>query len=201
MSFTMSLMLLLAYPVLVHLAVMLERPILGWCALLCLYAGIFLQALRRRVWSVWLGLLLFAFATFALSRIGGGIYALYVPALALPALALTTFATSLRSGRTPLVTGIAQMERGELPPPLLRYTRQVTWLWTLSLAGLLLTTITLMLFGSDEAWSLFTNLLSYLLIGGLFAGEYIYRRLRFREYEHTGFFAHLRLIVRSRMRQ
>lgn len=201
MPFMLSTMLLLAYPALVHLAVMLERPVVGWCALLCLYLGLFLQPLRRGVRGVWLGLLLFASTTFALSRVGGGIYALYVPALALPALAFATFASSLRAGRTPLVTGIAQMERGELPPPLLRYTRQVTWLWALSLAGLLLTTTALMLFGSDEAWSLFTNLLSYLLIGGLFSGEYVYRRLRFREYEHTGFVAHLRLIARSRMRQ
>lgn len=197
----MPLALFAAYPLLVHLSIMLAQPLLGWVALQCLYCGVFLGPLRAGRAGAWIGLLAFGAATLVLSRIGGGLYALYVPALALPGLAFAAFAGSLRPGQTALVSRIAQLERGELPPPLQRYTRRITWLWALCLAALWLTTAALTLFGSEQAWSLFTNVLSYALIGSLFLGEYVYRRWRFREYDHPGFFGHLRLVIRSQMRR
>ena len=93
---------------------------------------------------------------------------------------LTIFAGSLRPGHTPAVTLVARAARGPLPPELLRYTRGVTWLWAGFSALQLLLSPLLLVLGTTRAWSLFVNVLELPLMLLLFAGEYAYRRYRFR---------------------
>ena len=56
-----------------------------------------------------------------------------------------------------------------------RYMRGVTWLWFGFFLGNALFTGYLAWFGSVQAWAYHTGFVSYLLIGGLLAGEYGYR--------------------------
>jgi uncharacterized membrane protein len=196
----MRLALLLSYPLLVHLSVAWSSPSLQWAAMQCLFAGLFLNPLRNGAVRAWLALAAFAGGTLLLTHIGGGLYALYAPPLVMPSLVLSAFATSLLPGHVPLVTRMAEEVRGSLSADLRQYTRSVTWLWTMLLAAIVALTCYLMLFGPVRAWSVFTNFAVYGLLGGVFVGEYVYRRLRFRNIGHAGFVAHLRQVATTRIR-
>ena len=54
---------------------------------------------------------------------------------------------------------------------------------------------------SKELWSLFTNLLNYLVVGTLFGGEYLYRRYRFRDHDHPSFPEYLRIVIQTDIRK
>ena len=196
----MRVALLVAYPILVHLSILIGSAWLQWLAMQCMFAGLFLTQLNERRWSAWASLGLFALATGLLARFGGGLYPLFVPPLVIPALVLSAFASSLLPGQKPLVTRIAESTHGTLPDYLLRYTRTVTWVWTIFMTCLLLAIIYLMIFGPLRAWSALANFGGYLLIGILFVGEYVYRRLRFRDFNHLSFIASMRRAVTTRIR-
>ena len=46
------------------------------------------------------------------------------------ALLCSAFGRTLQAGRTPIVTGLAQLVHRTLSPALVRYTKAVTWAWT-----------------------------------------------------------------------
>ena len=56
--------------------------------------------------------------------------------LALHAALGALFARTLRPGHEPLVTRLARAVHGELPAPIMRYTRAVTFAWTLFFAAM-----------------------------------------------------------------
>ncbi|MGQ0618692.1 MAG: hypothetical protein ACT4QA_02060 [Panacagrimonas sp.] len=190
--------LIISYPILVHVAILWQLPLLQWLSLVVLcalpqYAA--LKALRPRNWLLLIAL---AAALYGLTTLGGGIYALYLPPIVWPAMLLIAFGGSLRRGQDPLIERIAARSRGHaLPPDLRRYARQTTVMWTLIFVLQLLVAAGLSLFGSPEAWSWFTNILSYALLGLVFLLEYLYRRWRFRGYEHAGFVAYVRSLFRT----
>lgn len=188
---------ILAYPVLVHLSILLDQPILAGFALLALFASFIFKSLAaRRPWA-WASLALAATASAVLVRQDAALYVLYLPPIVLPLALLAWWAPTLRPGRTPFVTHIATSIRGPLPPYYAAYTRGVTWLWVCTFAGLALAAIGFALWAGPEAWSLLTNFLNPLLLGLVFAGEYVYRRLRFRHLEHPGFIEFIRLAVKA----
>lgn len=116
--------------------------------------------------------------------------------LALPVLVnmilLLHFAGSL-VGPVPVVERLARLEQPELSPSEVRYCRSVTWLWVAFflvnglVAGVLAVT------GPLSLWAVYTGLVSYLLIGVVFTGEFVVRRVRFR---HFGNGFHDRLLKR-----
>lgn len=191
----MPIVLVIAYPLLVHAAVISGWPALETMALCCLYGALFYAALRRGRSAAWLGLVGVAALSGGLSAIGGGAYALYVPALLIPAMSAAMFGLSLRGGATPLISHYARLGRGELPAHIDRYTRQVTWAWTLLLSLITAVTLTLALSGERAIWSVFSNFVSYLLLGALMVGEFVYRRWRFPDEPRSGFVEQLRLIA------
>lgn len=82
------------------------------------------------------------------------------------------FARSLRAGQVPMVSRFAAVVHGSLSPALARYTRQVTWAWTLYFA--VMTTLSLLLFwlAPVAVWSVLANLLNLPLLVLMFAAEY-----------------------------
>jgi len=188
----------IAYLIVVHLAVLRQQPALLCLALVLLCAVPLYSGLRAGRVAAWLLLLLAALASFALTSLGAAIYALFVPPIALPAMLLTVFAGSLRAGRVPIVTRIAEASSGPLDPARTAYCRRVTWLWVFVLAIQIITAFVLALTGPLWLWSAVTNFGNYLLTGLLFVGEYAYRRIRFRGYVHQSFAEHLRSLARTR---
>lgn len=196
----MKLALLLAYPLLVHLAVVWDAPHLEWLALVVLCAIPQYPGLRAGRPANWLLLSALAGLLYVLAGIGGGIYALFLPPVVIPAMVLALFAGSLRAEQVPLVTRVAQAVEGPLEPEMRVYTRHVTVLWTLVLAALTAAEAGLAAFAPLPVWSLFSNFVNYVLVGLVFVLEYLYRRLRFPDHNHLGFIDYMRRVVSANYR-
>jgi len=157
-------------------------------------------ALARGQVRNWLLLALLAGLLYLLTQAGGGLYALWIPPIVLPAMVAALFIGSLRHGQTPLVTRMATLERGTLEPELVPYTRHVTLAWAWLLSAMTVAAVLLALFASPWLWSLFTNFACYALMGLMFAGEYLWRRVKFRHLPHAGFGAFVRFLVQTNPR-
>jgi uncharacterized membrane protein len=94
---------------------------------------------------------------------------------------LGTFGWSLRVG-PPLVERFARLVDPDLPDFCLPYCRKVTITWCAFLAANSVCVMLLALAAPFEWWALYTGLVFYLLLGALFAGEFILRKLWFRFY-------------------
>lgn len=94
---------------------------------------------------------------------------------------LASFGLSLRSDR-PLVERFARLQVPDLPDDERAYCRSVTIVWCLFFVANGGICLALALRGDLTAWTLYTGFVSYLLIGLLFAVEYVYRHARFRRY-------------------
>ncbi|MGE0790144.1 MAG: hypothetical protein AB7S26_31005 [Sandaracinaceae bacterium] len=94
---------------------------------------------------------------------------------------LATFGLSLRG--TPIIERFARMqEKGELSEDKRRHCRQVTWAWALFFA-LNASVAAMLAWISDPFWwAAYNGGIAYGLMGLMFAGEYILRKARFREY-------------------
>lgn len=97
------------------------------------------------------------------------------------------FGRTLLPGRgEDLVTALARhLEKGPLSPEMAAYTRGVTRLWCLYFAVQIVGSAVLFLFAPRTVWSLFVNVLDLPLALLMFAGEYTYRRHRFRHHAHV----------------
>ena len=85
------------------------------------------------------------------------------------------FGASLR--RPPsLVERMAELGGETLSPAIRLYCRRVTMVWALWLTINTFIAAALAVFGSLEAWALWTGLLSYLVMGLIFAAEFTLRR-------------------------
>jgi uncharacterized membrane protein len=94
------------------------------------------------------------------------------------------FGATLARGREPLISRFARTERGTLEADLARYTRRLTWVWTLFFVAMAFTSMVLALRSAvASAW--FTLVGNWICVALLFVGEYAYRRLRFRHYVHV----------------
>jgi len=192
--------LAIAYPLLAHAAIWLEEPRLQWLSLSVLAAIALFEPLRQlRLWA-WLTFVGIAGGLYALTMAGGGIFALYLAPILLPASLCAVFARSLRDGDKPLITRFAAVARPSMPDDLSLYTDRLTMVWTVLLAGLTVSALLAALFASPRLWSLLTNFVHYLVLGAFFAGEYLWRRLKFRHLEHPGFIAYVRMLFSMRMR-
>ena len=89
------------------------------------------------------------------------------------ALALAAFSVSLL--RTPLVESIARRMGENLDERGVAYCRTVTEVWTVFLSAHLAVTVATV-FASQEIWVLYNGCIAYVLMGALFAGEWIVRR-------------------------
>ncbi len=182
---------LLAYLVLTHSAVLTGVGLLAQGAWLCL-CGLAVVAVPGS-WGLAAGALLAAALLIADAET-----LLKLPPVVLDLAVATWFGMSLAPGEEPLVSWFARLVRGvELPPDLARYTRNSTIVWTVFLAGMAVVAAALALFATPQAWSLFANGISYLLLGGLFVGEFFYRRLRYPHHEHARLVEVIRKIVRA----
>jgi uncharacterized membrane protein len=90
------------------------------------------------------------------------------------AVLLVLFATSLRHPPS-AIERLARLREPQLPPEAVAYTRRVTQVWcgffVLNGGIALLTAVC----GSDATWALYNGLIAYLLMGALFAGEWLVR--------------------------
>jgi uncharacterized membrane protein len=84
------------------------------------------------------------------------------------------FAITLRHPPS-LIERIARLREPALPPEGVRYTRRVTQVWAGFLAANAGVSAALAAGGTLAQWTLWNGLLAYLLMGALFAGEWLVR--------------------------
>ncbi|GAC1029989.1 membrane protein [Pseudomonas sp. No.21] len=88
---------------------------------------------------------------------------------------LGLFGASLFHG-TPLVERLARLREPELPEVAVRYTRRVTAVWAGFFLANGLVAAGLTLWAPLSWWTLYTGFIAYLLMGLLFAGEWLVRQ-------------------------
>jgi uncharacterized membrane protein len=94
------------------------------------------------------------------------------------------FGGTLRRDRLSLIGQFAQRIH-PLSPAMRAYTWRVTWVWTVYFALLVLASIVVYATMSFAVWSVLANLLTPLMVGVLFVGEYLLRYRLHPEFERT----------------
>jgi len=186
-----------ASSVLIHVAVMSRAPLVEWLALCSLVFVPFSIGLVELRWRAWLGFVAAGAAMGWLVTTVGGRPLLYAPSVLIPAALCWFFGRTLVAGRQPLVATVALAARPDTPDYLLRYSRRLTRLWTGIFASMCAWDLALALLAPHAAWSAMANGGNYLVIGLAVGGEYLFRRLRFREYDHPGFAEYVKIVVRA----
>ncbi|HMG22640.1 MAG TPA: hypothetical protein VK607_15005 [Kofleriaceae bacterium] len=104
--------------------------------------------------------------------------------LVLPSATQATFGLAfLRSlSGTPLIEHFARMVKPELGPAQLAHCRRWTLIWGIYLLVLAAIGLGLARWATLSVWTAYVGVLSYVLIGALFAVEYVIRKIRFRDY-------------------
>ncbi len=64
------------------------------------------------------------------------------------------------------------------------HLKKTTYVWVIFFVLNALITELIIMMGKLDWWALYAGFISYLIMGGLFATEYIIRRIRFREYQN-----------------
>lgn len=210
----LPLLLALAFPVLAHAAAATGSQRLAALAVGCLMI-VACWPWRARPWLFAAALLAGAGVLAALLAVDRADLLLLFPPVLLTLAVGMVFARSLAAGRSPLVERVVRaLDPEALADPQVRiYARHVTQLWTLFLFGLALANALLALIAvpggllhalgrvpplqvSQGQWSLFANVLNYVLIGAGFLAEYAYRRWRFPLREHRDLGDFLRRVAR-----
>ena len=96
------------------------------------------------------------------------------------------FGRTLLPGQEPLVTRFARHAHVSLSPRVMRYTRGVTWAWTLFFAAMALASLVLFVVVPPRVWALFAEGLTPLLVLALFVAEYLVRLRALAAHERVG---------------
>lgn len=97
---------------------------------------------------------------------------------------LITFGRSLLAGREPLCTQFATIMQGPLTPKQQYYTFQVTRIWTLFFALMVITSTMLFFLAPLAVWSFFANFFTLPLVALIFIIEYWVRKRVFPDMPH-----------------
>lgn len=210
----LPLVLGLAYPVLAHVAILSGRPGLVLASIALLGVLLLLEPLRRgRAWA-WLVLLAGAAGLWQLDDPRFATLPLFAPPVLITAGVAWLFGRSLARDATPLIERIARAMTGaELDDERRRYARQVTLAWAALTGALAVVNLVLALLAEPQGlllaagvrphvtvplatWSLFANLVNYLVLGAMFVVEFAWRRHRFPDEPHGRFVDFVRGIAR-----
>ena len=96
--------------------------------------------------------------------------------VAVNALMLAVFGGSLFTKQT-VIERLARLQHPDLPPEGVRHTRRVTQIWCAFFVFNGVTAAILAGLQYYDWWAAYTGIVSYVLMGILFAGEWIYRKL------------------------
>ncbi len=162
------------YPFVVYYGIRYFEP---WiiAVLLCILLGLrFLLAGGSRTgsWGKWLLLVGAAYCCFAVWR--NELDALRLYPVVVNTAMLVLFLWSLYSPPS-LIEQLARLQHPDLPPEGVVYTRRVTQVWCLFFVVNGSIALATALWGNFETWSVYNGFVAYMLMGVLFAGEYIVR--------------------------
>jgi len=201
-----------AYPLLAHLAIVTASPRLTVVSVAVLALAVLLPGLISGRPAAWIGALLAACAIVLLARQDAAGLVLFLPPVLINFFVAWLFGHTLAPGDRPLIERLVRLLHppGEvLDPEIVRYARTLTATWAVLLGGLGLLNLLLALLASPgglletagavppvvvpiETWSLFANLLNYLVVAAFFVAEWFYRRHRFPQQQYRNLLDFLR---------
>ncbi len=123
-------------------------------------------------------------------------YIIYVTSVSVPLFLFLIFGNSLTKNSDPLVTAIGEAVRGPLSCEMRKYTKGVTWVWTLIFLVMTLMGVCFLIRGDINLWSLTTNFINPSCVVIFFISEFFYRVWKFPDHDHPSFLDYL-LIVRD----
>jgi uncharacterized membrane protein len=174
----------IAYPALIYLAVSVAQPrTVAAVALLLIAARLAFTSpgeLVGYVRALGLPVLAVALILAAAAVWNSPTSLLLTPALVSVAL-LAVFTRSLAKGQ-PMAEKFARLQIDDPTDAEIRYCRRVTIVWCAFFLANGLAAAWLAVAGNLETWALYTGFFSYVLVGILFASEFTYRHWRFRRY-------------------
>lgn len=144
-------------------------PIAILMAAVWLIRSCFAKTLYQRLVSFTIALI------FVLLAVIGSASAMYWYPVMVSMLMLFIFAGSLFS-RQSVIERLARLHNKDLPLSGIRYTRHVTEIWCGFFILNILITTALILSECWQAWTIYTGIVAYILMGVLFAGEFLYRQ-------------------------
>ena len=188
-----------AYPLLAHLSSVLGSRALTLASVAVLCAAVLGKPLPEGRRAAWIALPLAALGVVALARLDAVALLLFLPPVLLNAYLAWLFGHTLAGDGTPLIERLVRLLQPPgvpFEPGVIGYTRTLTALWTGVFVVLGTTNLVLASLATPrgliesaglpapvtvplEAWSLFANVLNYLIVAGLFLAEFAYRRRRF----------------------
>lgn len=174
--------LFVAYPVVVWLGLRSESPRLVAAVLLCVLAPIAAVRLRRSNRAALRGVAFVPVVTVVVLLLTALLNAaellLAVP-VAINAVFLLLFATSLRRGSMPMIERFARLQEEHLSPAQQAWCRLWTRIWSVFFVANGGTALALALWAPLDWWATYNGLVAYVLMGVLFAVEWTVRRRRF----------------------
>jgi uncharacterized membrane protein len=201
-----------SYPVFAHVAVLSGRPALiaasiGLLAVLVLFPG--LRNGRPLAWAL---LVSAALGLYQVAKSGQTLLLLFLPPILLNGFMAWVFGNTLLDGRTPLIERAIILLHGsskDVTSEMASYARHLTLIWamlfvvlaTINLALAAVATPGGMLLSAGlnprvtvplGTWSLFANVLNYVIVGTLFAVEYKVRQRRFPQQSYGSFLNFIR---------
>jgi len=197
-----------SYPVMAHMAAITGRQDLVAASIGLLVALVLLPGLRRGSMLAWVVLPVAALALLAAVQSGRGMALLFIPPVLINGFMAWVFGRTLAPGSTPLIERIVHAMHGPgagtVTAAMLVYARHVTVFWAgllsaLTIVNLLLAALAspgglLLIAGLDPVvtvplavWSLFANVLNYVIVAAAFVVEYAARRRRFPQQPYSGF--------------
>jgi uncharacterized membrane protein/3-hydroxymyristoyl/3-hydroxydecanoyl-(acyl carrier protein) dehydratase len=174
----------IGYPVLIYFALIAMEPrqialvLLGLLGLrLAVTARAKLASYTR---TFWLPVVMVALVAVATATWNDSLSLLLAPTL-INLVLLVVFGLSLLREES-MVERFARLQVDHLSPEEIHYCRTVTVVWCGFFAANGALALALALMGDVETWTIYTGIIAYLLMGGLFALEFTYRHWRFRRY-------------------
>lgn len=171
-----------AYPLVAHLAVARSSARLTIAAVALLVLSALLRSLTQGRLAAWLAVPPVIGGCWWLVHSSMQVLPLYLPPVLIPAFLAWIFGQTLLPGRTPLIERLVHLLHGPGTVPedaALVYARHLTLAWTVLFIGLAATSLLLAVFAEPQQWSLFANLIAYVIVLVFFIAEYAYRRRRF----------------------
>lgn len=194
----LSITLMVAYPIVAYIVLWLKQPLFIIAYLLFIFFLIAVEKCLDKRWGSGLSLLVFIAAVSVFIQQDYIQHLFYLPPILILITLFLLFSQSLLDGKIPLITRYAHILGEELNERRLRYNRSLTVVWTVFILLMLITSIVLAIFSSVDTWSLFTHVVSYILMGILFVIEFFYRKHVFAGEIEGGFFQFIRKLIKIR---
>ncbi len=205
----------LSYPLVAHAAILTKNTTLIAASVALLVLIVLLPGLRRRSVIAWTLLVGAGVGLYAIAGREQILLLLFLPPILINGLMAWVFGHTLRSGRLPLIERVIRVLHGNaagVDSAIAAYARRLTLAWACLFIALSAVNLTLAVLArpggvllalglsspvtvSLDTWSLFANVLNYLIVGAFFAIEYWFRRQRFPQQTYRGFFDFMRRLA------